>query len=271
MKRILLLLSTVGLGVLVAGAMGLLAAPTVATAAKPKPLYPNLKTLKPKDLLFDTIRRQGTRYHVLRFTNTVWNAGEGPLEVRADPRGAGRGDAKVSQRVYDAKGDYTTTKPVGTFVYHPGHGHMHFGDFAEYQLWTRADYDEWASNGRDRAEERYEKKGSKNGVCMMDTGKVKNLPNSPLRKVYKRGCGPNLQGISVGWGDTYDYILKDQWVVLGKKPLVDGNYVLRAVADPKDLLYESPGKRRAWRESRIKNAAVTYFTVEEGVIEATPL
>jgi hypothetical protein len=44
------------------------------------------------------------------------------------------------------------------------------------------------------------------------------------------------------------------------------------VADPKNVLYESPNRRYEWRESRIKNAAVvTYFTVEGDTITVTAL
>src|SRR5689334_12474889 len=45
-----------------------------------KVLYPDLRTLPPTDFAFDQID-DGS--HVLRLTNTVWNAGEGRLELQA--------------------------------------------------------------------------------------------------------------------------------------------------------------------------------------------
>ncbi|MDP8947913.1 MAG: lysyl oxidase family protein [Actinomycetota bacterium] len=270
MRKTILLLASVALAVLLAGGVALLST-TEATAAKPKPLYPNLKTLKPTRLTFGTYPIGGTRHYILRFTNTVWNAGQGPLEVRGKivRTPSGKKKTKAVQRIYNRKGDYETTKPVGTFVYHPSHNHMHFGDFSEYQLWRRADYDKWVRMGRDE-QERVEKEGAKNGVCMLDTRKVKDLRGTPERKVY-RFCTTRRQGLSVGFGDTYNYRLPDQWVDLGTAPLKDGDYVLRSVADPKNILYESPNRRYEWRESRIKNAALTYFTVEGGTITVTAL
>lgn len=241
---------------------------TGALAAKPKPLYPNLKTLKPTNLEFDEIERQGTRRHVLRFSNTVWNAGQGPLDLRGKPVTTRSGKkTRVVQRIYDRKGGYKTTEALGQFVYHPSHNHMHFGDFAEYQLWTRTDYDKWISSGRSY-QEQYEQKGIKTTFCVMDTQKAKELPGSPPSRVYK-WCGEKRQGISVGWGDTYRWDLPDQWIDLGTAPLADDRYVLRSVADPKNRIYESHRKRNKRRESRVNNAAVTYFTVEGGVITVT--
>ena len=46
-------------------------------------LYPDLKTLPPRDLRFDrtdvSADGSGQIHDVLRFSNTVWNAGEGKL------------------------------------------------------------------------------------------------------------------------------------------------------------------------------------------------
>ena len=39
----------------------------------------------------------------------------------------------------------------------------------------------------------------------------------------------------MGWGDTYGYYLVDQWIDLGTSSLPDGQYILRAVADPSNL------------------------------------
>ncbi len=42
----------------------------------------------------------GYSHHVLRFSNTVWNDGEGRLELQGDPRPDG--SSKVYQNVYDS-------------------------------------------------------------------------------------------------------------------------------------------------------------------------
>src|SRR3990170_8112899 len=90
--------------------------------------YPDLRTLVPKDLRFDTETIDGSLHHVLRLSNTVWNAGEGRLELRGEsPPGVTK--TRVYQRIYAAAGSLAFEEQVGEFDYHPEHGHWHFGDF----------------------------------------------------------------------------------------------------------------------------------------------
>ena len=65
-----------------------------------------------------------------------------------------------------------------------------------------------------------------------------------------------LQGLSPGWGDTYDYYRPEQWIDLGQGKLADGQYVLRSVADPLNMVYESPSKATG-TESAEDNEAIT--------------
>src|SRR4051794_22602610 len=63
-----------------------------AAAPAATPLWPDLKTLPPRALKIDrtdvSVDGSGQFHNVLRFSNTVWNAGEGRLEIRAhiDPK-----------------------------------------------------------------------------------------------------------------------------------------------------------------------------------------
>jgi hypothetical protein len=59
----------------------------------------------------------------------------------------------------------------------------------------------------------------------------------------------------------YTRDLPDQWVDVGQTPLPDGDYVLRLVADPLNLIYESSDRADSGRESATVNEAVTAFTV----------
>ena len=146
---------------------------------------------------------------------------------------------------------------MGDFVYHASHDHFHFEGFAEYELWKRDVYDSWASgSGQGQAMRR----GSKTTFCLMDSRLVQSLPGSPSSAVYN-DCGQTHQGISVGWGDVYDYSLPDQWIDLGTSRLADGKYVLRSIADPKNVLYESANKNDTSREGQKANEGVTFFTV----------
>ena len=265
MKRAILLMTTLATALLLGSGVALLFASSGALAATS--LYPDLKTLKPTDLHFSTATINGTTHKVLRFSNTVWNGGEGRMELRARTvRTAAGKKTRVNQRIYDNAGGYTS-KYVGDFVYHASHNHFHFENFATYELWTKADYDSWLASGRQQGQAI--KRGTKTTFCLMDTYRVQALPGSPSSAYYTQ-CDQSLQGISVGWGDTYGYYLAGQWIDLGTVSyLSDGQYVLRSVADPSNRLYESPDKSATSRESQQANEGVTFFSVQGGTITTT--
>lgn len=70
---------------------------------------------------------------------------------------------------------------------------------------------------------------------------------APARRAYFN-CGGRLQGLSVGWVDTYGQHPPGQW--LEATGLPDGLYALRSVAD-----YEG----RVLEAVEDNNAAVVYF------------
>jgi hypothetical protein len=241
------------------GALTALAGFAVAEAQTGAAVYPDLKTVPPSSLRFATVNYQGSTRKVLRFTNTVWNAGEGPLELHGTPGGG----STVSQRIYDGGGGFSDQTVSNDFVFHSGHDHFHFEDFAEYELWTKADYDRWVASGRSVGGA--QRVGEKTTFCIMDTTHIESLPGSPSSPGYAT-CGSEVQGLSVGWGDTYSYNLPEQWIDLGSSYLSDGSYVLRSIADPRNKLYESPSRGDASRESAQANEAVKAFTVRRGRI-----
>lgn len=239
----------------------LLALPTVEASAAPG--YPDLRTVTPSELRFDTETISGSTHWVLRFSNTVWNAGAGRLELYGVTFSeSGTTKTRVYQRVYD--GPSYTSYHVGDFVWHSAHNHFHFENFAQYELWTKAEYDQWVASGRSVGQAR--KRGTKTTFCIMDTYRVSALPGSPSSARYS-SCGQTLQGLSVGWGDTYRYYLADQWVDLGTSRLADGQYVLRSVADPRNVLYESP-LRSGTQESAVSNEATRCFLIRRGRIRS---
>ncbi len=207
--------------------------------------YPDLRTLRPSDLFFDELD-DGTP--VLRFSNTVWNAGPGRLEMEGNPDPQQGGKA-IYQNVYDARGTQVDSKLVNSdFVYHPTHQHFHFADFANYRL-LRQD-----RRGGYRLAAQQQQFGEKTGFCIMDTRPVA----SPADATYSV-CDGAVQGLSVGWGDVYDYTLDDQWVEL-RRGLKDGEYALVSTADPENRLDEGGG------EAEENNEATAYFTVRGGQI-----
>ncbi|MBI2953616.1 MAG: hypothetical protein HYY30_04830 [Chloroflexi bacterium] len=229
----------------------------------PSPLdefsYPNLRTLPPQDISLGTITVGGERRHVVRFTNTVWNAGEGPLELR----GVFAVEMQAFQRIYSEQGMFTD-RLAGEFIFHPAHNHWHFEDFARYELWTKSAYDEWLASGRSLGEPEWLM--SKASFCLFDTFRISNLPSSPRFRVYPATCGLELQGISVGWADVYDSTLEEQWIDVGTTPLPDGEYVLHSVADPLNRIHESPRGSDPTREGEEDNEAAVGFAVMGGRI-----
>jgi concanavalin A-like lectin/glucanase superfamily protein/fibronectin type III domain protein len=254
--------------ILVLAGLSLGLAPTAFAA----PQYPDLTTLPPRDLRFDRADvsqdLHGDVHNVLRFTNTVWNNGGGRLELRATINPNTKDGAAV-QRLYDDSGGFSDTQ-VGRFYYHAVHAHYHYDDWGRYQLWKKADYDAWVASGRTQGQP--EDIGTKTTSCIMDEEFIKTLPATPYPAVFpSNGCQPDaqgfmIQGLSPGWGDTYDYYRFEQWIDLGQANLADGAYVLRSVTDPLNKIIESPNKADDSKESPVANEGVIRFTVSAGKI-----
>jgi hypothetical protein len=207
-------------------------------------LYPDLQTRPPTDLRLAQI----DGVYVLRLTNTVWNAGEGRLELQGNPLPGDGPVDELYQNLYDAPIGGNRVRQVrvaGEIVYHPSHAHYHFADFASYQLLRRDETGAYATLGE----------STKTSFCITD--------NARLRGLHPRqyfSCERVLQGLTPGWVDTYQWHLPDQWVVIGPEPLPDGEYAIESIADPRGLLDEGGAEREA------NNSAIVYFTVAGGAI-----
>jgi Lysyl oxidase len=245
--------------------LALLSAAPIARADSQATLrYPDLQTLAPSELQLDTTGFGRHTRHILRFTNTVVNAGAGPLELHSDPA-----NGQLVQRIYDdAGGSVDEPVPLGQFIYFPDHGHWHFTDFAQYELQRvhpANDGQRHHHPGKHRhARRSIQKRRSKTSFCIRDTNPDPelDLPETPPDPVYTT-CEEEMQGLSVGWGDTYRFNIPDQWIDLGKRRLPDGQYVLRSVADPRNLLDEGGNDGEA------SNAAQTCFTIAKSQLKVT--
>jgi hypothetical protein len=198
---------------------GLLALAPVASAQVVE-LRPNLQPFPAYAVaLVPNFSTGGT---TLIFSTTSWNSGLGPLELRAGETSS-QGQ-NVYQRVYRSDGSYYDHL-AGTFDWHPEHGHFHLQDYALYTLQPTT-----ASGGSDRI-------SSKTTFCVMDTDKVNGaLAGAPAEPVYVT-CDPDVQGMSVGWGDTYGRNLAGQGVDVTGLP--DGDYRLVIDIDPKSRIIET--------------------------------
>ncbi len=183
-------------------------------------LTPNLKPLPASN--FSLVNASGTT--TLRFSTTSWNNGSGPLEIVAGDVETGSGKQQVFQRVYLDDGT-SFLNLAGSFTYHPTHNHIHFDDYALYTLQPIN-----APGGSQRT-------GAKTTFCIIDTTKIDtSLPGAPAQAVYTT-CSQFIQGMSVGWGDTYGSHLDGQEIDFTDNP--DGIYQLKIEVDPKKLLIES--------------------------------
>jgi hypothetical protein len=81
------------------------------------------------------------------------------------------------------------------------------------------------------------RQSAKTTFCVMDNTKVNtSLPGAPLDPVYST-CGSDMQGMSVGWGDTYNAGLAGQSFDVTDLP--NGDYDIVIDIDPKSQLTES--------------------------------
>jgi lysyl oxidase len=182
-------------------------------------LRPNLQPFPPLDVRLGT--NLSTGGNELRFTTRSWNKGLGPLELVAGELVSG--GQNVYQRVYSSDGTFQDYW-AGTFVWHPAHNHFHFGKYALYQL------EPVNASGTPRS-------GNKTTFCVMDTNKIDgSLPGAPATAVYAT-CGSTIQGMSVGWADTYGYVLEGQSVDITGNG--SGDYCLTIQIDPDGRLLET--------------------------------
>ena len=200
----------------------------------------------------DLDRSEGKLY--LRLTNEIGNRGRGPLEIYPDPTGHdcdGDGnfanDRDTYQRIFlDSNADDVFNRAqdtgsadlrFGCQRFHPPHDHWHLLDFTRYKLVR-------VRSGHTAA------RSTKIGFCIIDTGhRFAGLPGSPAAPYYPAGSADcdrdSVDGLSVGWTDTYAFSLPGQEVnVTG---LRRGRYCLVSKADPANVLRESDSSNNARR------------------------
>jgi hypothetical protein len=189
-------------------------------AAQGVELLPNLQPFPAFNLSIEPNFSTGGKQ--IRFSTRSWNKGTGPLELVAGETGPE--GQHVYQRVYSSDGSHQDYF-VGRFEWHPSHNHFHFQDYALYYLEPIN-----APGGS-------VKSGTKTTFCVMDTNKINgSLPGAPQNAVYAT-CGAQVQGMSVGWADTYGSQLTGQSVDFTGNP--SGDYCLTIMIDPKGRLLES--------------------------------
>jgi hypothetical protein len=193
--------------------------------------YPDLQAREPLRLRLSTQRTDNKE--LLRFETIIWNSGAGPLEVRPENR---EDDASTYafQRLYtwgkDGEIVFVREATVGSFAFHPEHKHWHLGDFADYELHSVADD---GSVGDEIVAQ-----SDKISFCLLDDEEIDlDMERSPQEAYYGKCRQDAIQGISVGWGDSYESFLPGQSIDISGVP--DGEYWLVFDIDPDNLLEES--------------------------------
>jgi hypothetical protein len=234
-------------------------------------VYPDLQVITPVSEISIGNPTPSTRE--LRFSHITWNAGAGPLEIRPSFN-SGTGYAQGSQRLYtrNSSGQLTPVQDVPItiplkWVYATGTDYQF--PLSAFGLYSDA-------NGSVGA---LVASSPKVDFCMTEDFTVSGatvdavppftgtqfqttypvLQNTPQSVVYDpSNCGnPNgTLGLSVGWGDKYDYLDLGENIDITSLP--DGVYWLRSTADPYHLLQESdPTNNMTDTQLRISGNTVT--------------
>ena len=170
----------------------------------------------------------------LRFSATVWNAGDSPLVVDGFRR-EGEDEMDAYQYFFDGDGNQTGYQQVGHMHWDAKrtHQHWHFEDFARYTL-LAADKTEAV-------------RSRKEAFCLANTDAVdltvperrlepgQHRPVDLVRRLQRRcrsaRCSPS------GWGDTYAQYRAGQSFDL--RGLPNGKYFVAVIANPENRLVEA--------------------------------
>jgi hypothetical protein len=224
----------------IAGVLGLVTIVLVArqSTSAVTPLQPNLTPFPAAELRIES----AGGLKLLRLSTTSWNNGAGNLELVGGATDPVDDEQDVYQRIYNSDGT-SAMHLAGTFLWHEAHQHIHFDDYADYvleplvgPLTTRV--------------------GTKQTFCIMDTDAINtSLPGAPQSAQYT-ACASQLQGMSIGWADTYGYWLAGQSIDITGLP--NGDYRLKIVIDPENNILESNDEdNTSFRYIRITNNSVT--------------
>lgn len=206
---------------------------------------------------------QGAR-KCLRFDQIIENVGEGPFELRyqlppEDAYPSGEPNLvtfeHLEQRIWWSDGRPPEDRVADTYEFHPAHAHFHYRNFAVSSL-SRVGPD---------GTKTVVAQGRKNGFCMVDVENSWFGQRGDAARTYRPpAClaptegDENVNGISRGWADVYNWFLADQFIEVSH--LTDGDYVLETIADPAGTVVEADDTN---------NCTAVQITLSEQVTKAT--
>ena len=200
--------------------------PTAASGGTVSGPKPDLQALPAFDMSI------GPSGHHLRFSATVWNAGDSPMVVDGFRR-PGEEVMDAYQYFFDADGNQTGYEKVGQMEWHAAnHQHWHFHDFARYRLL--------------KADKTNAVRSRKESFCLANTDAVDyTVPGAvwrPENTDLSSACGGRdtlslREVLSSGSGDTYAQYRAGQSFNLEGLP--NGRYYVAVEANPLGHLTES--------------------------------
>ena len=209
----------------------------------------------------------GANRLLVRFDGFVTNVGEGPLEIRGDPRVAQTAPGGVKQYALATgqpagavPGEAVATPEVA-FETDDSHDHFHLMRAMRYSLWNQAKTAEVAP-------------GQKVGFCLEDLDPDLTPPApEPDPQVYVEavtscdsgdpGATDLRMGVSSGWRGVYAKSLAFQWVDVSST--APGTYLVASQADPDGTIWEGGGNGP---ETNTRAFASTPVTVPGHVAKA---
>jgi hypothetical protein len=216
------------LGALIVAILATVISPlgTAPTAAATDRL-PNLRMGGITDARITTT---STGRRLLKLSTYLLNAGPGPVELRGSRASTSQSTMAVRQWIRRSDGTWRSQATTArTFYAGDGHDHWHIAQVQDMAL-LRSD-GRWI-------------RGAKIGFCFFDTGRyLPTTPGSPTSAGYfEASCGrraalTSRMGISVGWGDKYQWSLAYQWIDI--TGVGGGTYLIRTSVDPLGQILET--------------------------------
>ncbi|MGH2384482.1 MAG: S-layer homology domain-containing protein [Candidatus Limnocylindria bacterium] len=166
---------------------------------------------------------------LLRFTAMMVNNGPGHFELRGSLANTSQ-RMSMRQVIFDDAGGVAREVATNAVASYAGDGHNH------WHVDEMMRYDMWGPSGTFR--------GAKVGFCFLDSDPWNTaLPGARSAPFYRASmCSTNpsalsnRMGISVGWGDEYEWYLAWQWVDITS--VTPGTYTVRANVDPYGFFIE---------------------------------
>jgi hypothetical protein len=207
--------------------------PKIEPTATEELNLPDLQTLPPSDMRLVLINETGKR--LIRFTNSIANAGPGRLELIGVPSPSGD-QIRVDQHIVGEDDEIEGVVNVGEFIFHSEHDHWHLVDFATYEIWSLDEEDDLVEVVATAGKVSY---------CVTDTHLIPDPPEEsdfPRNPLYLT-CQGELQGLLPGWVDVYGANLPGQWVEVTDLDM--GRYALVSTVNPEhDVLEADPGNNQ---------------------------